>query len=440
MSRNQLAAPVTLLALFVLLAGIPLVAVGWLGWRLLEQDRALDGQRLRERLDNAAALAARELDRSLAAWNDLLTPAVQGEPVTLPANAVLLVFDSGGVHRQQGVRLPYYPQAAPLPGVPTTLFAAAEAQEFREQDLSNAATSYRAFAASKDRISVASVDFVSGKVLGPPVAAIKHGLGSHRQPNWSSDGKYLAYPTNSQNGMSRPPVLSIQSVETGEVREVRPQLDYFQSPRWAPDDKSFVVQGTDTKGRQGVHRIDAATGATEIIAPGAYFPLWAPDGKKIFYGSVEKGGYVERDLISGTERVVLPGVQCYGITTSISSDGRHLAVICPNPATKRPALTVVPLAGGETRELGGAATALDGATPGSWTTWTQDGRSIWFGHGGSAWIIPAAGGQARRIDLGVKEIRDLRVQPGGNKVAFWYNKGDTANAQEGVYVMENFLP
>ena len=111
MTRNQLAAPVTLLALFVLLAGIPLVAVGWLGWRLLEQDRALDVQRARERLDNAAALAARELDRSLAAWNDLLTTGRAGGIGRASCRRRLPRVRLRGLFSRQGVRLPYYPTA-----------------------------------------------------------------------------------------------------------------------------------------------------------------------------------------------------------------------------------------------------------------------------------------------------------------------------------------
>lgn len=79
-TRKHFASPVTLLALFVLLAGIPLVALGWLGWRLLVQDRALESQRLRERLDNAASLAGRELDRSLAAWNICWPQPRRGTP------------------------------------------------------------------------------------------------------------------------------------------------------------------------------------------------------------------------------------------------------------------------------------------------------------------------------------------------------------------------
>lgn len=95
--RNHFAAPVTLLRLFLLVTGIPLVTVAWLGWRLLEQDRALESQPVRERLDEAAALTARELERSLSSWTDLLTPASRGEMVTLSREAVVLVMGSKGI-------------------------------------------------------------------------------------------------------------------------------------------------------------------------------------------------------------------------------------------------------------------------------------------------------------------------------------------------------
>ena len=54
--RTYFSGPVKLLTLFVLLAGVPLAALGWLGWRLLDQDRTLEKQRERDRLDSAAAL------------------------------------------------------------------------------------------------------------------------------------------------------------------------------------------------------------------------------------------------------------------------------------------------------------------------------------------------------------------------------------------------
>lgn len=143
--RTHLAAPAKLLALFVLLAGIPLAALGWLGWRLLEQDHALENQRERDRLENAAGLLERELDRSLTSWEDLLPAA------TPPPGGVLIVFDSRGVLRQQGVRLPYYPRVSSAPEPPAGLFADAEALEFRENGLSKATAAYRSLARSRYR-------------------------------------------------------------------------------------------------------------------------------------------------------------------------------------------------------------------------------------------------------------------------------------------------
>ena len=143
-------ASVKLAALFVVLAGIPLVALGWLGGRLLAQDRALESQRRRERLENAATLLTRELDRSLAAWDALLPSAAQGTAVELPPTGVVLIFDSRGVVQHQGVPLPFYPLVPPAPAVPGDLFAAGEVQEFQQDDLGSAAATYRDLAAAHD--------------------------------------------------------------------------------------------------------------------------------------------------------------------------------------------------------------------------------------------------------------------------------------------------
>ena len=138
--RTHLSAPVKLLTLFVLLAGIPLAALGWLGWRLLEQDRALENQRERDRLESAANRLAHELERRLTAWDDLLRETPRG-PASLPPGALLLLFDSSGVLQQQGIRLPFYPRVRSLPDAPAALFSEAEAQEFRENAPAKAAAS-----------------------------------------------------------------------------------------------------------------------------------------------------------------------------------------------------------------------------------------------------------------------------------------------------------
>jgi signal transduction histidine kinase len=149
-TRQSRAAPVRLLALFVVLAGLPLAALGWLGWRLLDQDRALETQRLQERLDSAAAVLAHELDSSLAKWDALLATAAQDSSSALPPDAAFLVFDADGLLQHRGVPLPYYP-VVPAPLEPSAaVFAVAEAQEWRG-DLADAAASYRSLASTKDR-------------------------------------------------------------------------------------------------------------------------------------------------------------------------------------------------------------------------------------------------------------------------------------------------
>ena len=102
-------------------------------------------------------------------------------------------------------------------------------------------------------------------------------------------------------------MLSIRSLDTGNVRGLQPKLSYFQVPQWSPDGRAFAVQGTDLKGRQGIFRIDAQTGDTSVIvlrkspdeALGS--PQWSTDLTKIYY--VRRAGgqaptMVERELAS----------------------------------------------------------------------------------------------------------------------------------------------
>jgi two-component system phosphate regulon sensor histidine kinase PhoR len=143
-------APAKLLALFALLSGVPLLALGWLGWRVLEQDRVLENQRQRERLENAASLIARELDVKFSDWEQLLAAGARGESIAVPQGGVFLLIGPDGVAARQGAPLPYYPRVAPPATVPSALFAVGDALEFREQNLVAALASNRQLAASKD--------------------------------------------------------------------------------------------------------------------------------------------------------------------------------------------------------------------------------------------------------------------------------------------------
>jgi len=61
------------LILFLGVAAVSVIVLVWMGWRLLQQDRALEDQRLEEQRDAAAARIIASLERSLAAEERRLT-------------------------------------------------------------------------------------------------------------------------------------------------------------------------------------------------------------------------------------------------------------------------------------------------------------------------------------------------------------------------------
>jgi hypothetical protein len=59
---------------------IPIVALGWLGLRVLDQDHALEGQRRRERLDLAAGRLALAIERRLQELEERLARGGRHSP------------------------------------------------------------------------------------------------------------------------------------------------------------------------------------------------------------------------------------------------------------------------------------------------------------------------------------------------------------------------
>ena len=308
----------------------------------------------------------------------------------------------------------------------------------------------RATVSDRD-IHVASLDFNTGKVLSPPARPIQTFMGSNSQPDWSPDGKYLAY-ASVHSAVGGDKVLSIRSVESGETRDLHPSLAGFNWPRWAPDGRSFVSQGTDSQGRQGIYRIDAQTGEVTPIAystPGSPFrvPQWSPDGRRIFYAS--GSAIFERELASGDVRQLIQRKGLISTTASVSPDGRYIAV---RAQLERPfyAVLLIPAAGGEPRELLrtdetqalGNPLLTGDAVVGSILAWAPGGRGVIVqkivgtGQRRELWLIPVEGGEPRKLDLAIdQDAHPMRVHPDGRQVA--YVVGTT---RVEVLVLENFLP
>jgi signal transduction histidine kinase len=110
---------------------VPIVALVWLGMRVLQQDRDSERQRQRERLEVAAGRFALELERQLQDTEDRLA---RGNGIRLLSTGLSASPSSGILYQPETTG--EVPAARPR-------LAAAEKQEFQARDLSAAAATYR---------------------------------------------------------------------------------------------------------------------------------------------------------------------------------------------------------------------------------------------------------------------------------------------------------
>ncbi|MDP2999696.1 MAG: hypothetical protein Q8N47_19570 [Bryobacterales bacterium] len=298
-------------------------------------------------------------------------------------------------------------------------------------------------------VYIAELDPASGKLVGPPQPVSRRWFGVSGNPDWSPDGRFLAYLRNPTQDNSFPSSIVIRSTNTGEERDLRvvgmTSLGY--ALRWTSDGKAVVVSALEPGRGWSMMRVDAQTGQATPVMPLSLGPFprfdLSPDGKTIFYKHTPKAPgapqaqLLARDLQSGREIEIIrkPGL----MYVSVSPDGQRVVIGAEeNGAT---VLSVMPAAGGEAREL--VTNRVEG-TSYRVCSWTPDGRYVMFATNpkGSTpienvrmWRVAAEGGEPQRLDVGVDSPYYLRVHPDGRHVAV----GTWSVATE-IFVMENFLP
>jgi Tol biopolymer transport system component len=293
-------------------------------------------------------------------------------------------------------------------------------------------------------VHIAELDPTSGKVVSPPEPVSRRWVGITTNPDWSPDGRFLAYVHAGTANQS----IVIRSTDTGEERELQNlKMGINSGFRWAPDGKAVVVASPESGKGWNLRRVDAQTGQTTplLLYPSSAGNLpsfdFSPDGKAIFYvtpslSDKNPSSVTVRDLQSGRETTLLRGKNLKFV--SVSPDGQRLALVGSDNTTQ--VLFVMPAAGGDAREIA----RIDGAEA-YWrvpAVWTPDGRHVVFvkglkGRGESAqlWRVSAEGGEPERLGLTVDGLWSLRLHPDGRRVALstWQPKFE-------VWAMENFLP
>ena len=143
-------APRHLLVSFLAITVVPATVLGWLSWRLLEQDRALEAQRVRERLEHTADLLVTALDRRLVETEDQLPALVLSPPADLPEDSLIATFNSDHIKVYPRGRLLYYPVLPPAKEAPSDIFEPGEIFEYRQEDYVRAIATFRELSRSQD--------------------------------------------------------------------------------------------------------------------------------------------------------------------------------------------------------------------------------------------------------------------------------------------------
>jgi signal transduction histidine kinase len=139
--------PRAVLTLFIALMVVCALALGWLGWQVLVQDRAVEAQQRKEQLESAADRAVASIEHSFA------TPDAE---ITIMAHGAVEVTPAG--------QLAYVPTQT-LEVVPGEVFASGEALEFAKPDLARATEAYARLAKSGDAQIRAEALVRLGRVL-----------------------------------------------------------------------------------------------------------------------------------------------------------------------------------------------------------------------------------------------------------------------------------
>ncbi len=263
-------------------------------------------------------------------------------------------------------------------------------------------------------------------------------------PNWSRDGRYLAYTSYAGRGYLETRSVVILDVATRAERVLHPALSWARNSArlaWFPDGRFLLTCAANDEGIFNLYKIDVESGETSgPLLPGASvnfnFAL-SRDGKIIYYIQLAAAPHpatvMAHDLSTGRAEVLFRPVDSRDASLrdiQLSPDGSWLAVAAGpvgSSAQARGAVLVIPTGAGLPREV----VRADSGQILHFRGWTSDGTHLLYNSEGALWRVARDGGERERLG---PAIPGVTFHPDGQRIAF--STGSESGAE--VWAMERF--
>jgi len=282
--KQWIRSPYHLLWMFLSITLVLATALGWLGWQLLQQERALSRQRIQERVEVAADFITAALQRDLSELEQDLTHLANmtGEGLArdslefsrnLPGDSVLLLFTADGVEPLPGDRLLFHPFLTPAKEPAPALFSAAEVFEFQRGDHNRAISALKEPSRSADpQIRAAALNRIAR--------------------NWRKGGRWeeaiRAYADLRALGpvtvsglpaelLARDALCSLHE-ERGDIARLKEEASALYADlgrgRWIIDEAAYIYYAGQARQRMGAAAAEEDTRLAALVLSEAARVLW----------------------------------------------------------------------------------------------------------------------------------------------------------------------
>ena len=261
-------------------------------------------------------------------------------------------------------------------------------------------------ASSKTPVSLRTVETLNGIV-----------------PEWSTDGRFLAYKRHTTNP-ARPVELVIRTSETSQLRTYTPRTGNMGTARPA-----WHIDGTvQAVGQSGIRVKVLGSSLEEIQTPRLPFGSISPDGRTWYTGGVGTDtGFGGFDVSSGarTSRITIPN---NWRPAGLSPDGKTFVLVSDQVGPGQ-TLAVIGVDGSGFRQLPARlAGRINGESPRlTRPIWTSDGSalivSVDTGNDTSALQrVPVAGGQPITLVANIAALRTFDISPDNRQIAISFDR------------------